>query len=273
MSTCDNNNEVAGKTPKRTHWATASLILCLAGWLCALLTGLHTYPASWYENLFVCAIVLWSLSLIFGIVALVRITRSPPVYRGVPEAVGGIVISGSPLVLNLGLIFLLPLAFGGRYDNSHPASILATIEDNSVVRFPENIESLKAADKTDRGIDSFFYVFILSFRTDQDGLAQIQESLSLLYDYREYEVVANQYADEYDQRRSQKGTPEWYRAKLPEGVIYTAHGKGVIYTAHGESRIGKFHDISCIWVVLAESEKVIVYMEGVGDYSLKDHGN
>lgn len=159
MSTCENNNEVAGKTPKRSHWATASLILCLAGWVCALaalLICLLTYPASWYKIFFVCAIVLWPLSFIFGIIALVKIIRKRPVYRGVPEAIGGIVIFGSPLVfilvLMLGLSFLQHAFWAKPYDESHPASILATIEDNSVVRFPKNIEFLKDADKTGAGV-------------------------------------------------------------------------------------------------------------------------
>ena len=92
-------------------------------------------------------------------------------------------------------IFLHLLSYGFRtepYVESNPASILVKIEDSSVVRFPENIESLKAADRTSYGIDYPTYDFILRFRTDQDGLAQLRESLSQLYDYSEWTVDLDQ---------------------------------------------------------------------------------
>jgi len=162
------------------------------------------------------------------------------------------------------------------YDESHPASILVTIEDNSVVRFPENIESLKAADRTDRGIDDTFYIFILRFKTDQKGLAQLRESLSQLYEYTESDVKPDQNADDFDLRtfRSQKLTPEWYSEELPEGVVYTSRGVGVnYYSPGGEQGKGKFRHINCTCVTLAGSEEVVVYMQGTGYYSLKDYGD
>ena len=39
---------------------------------------------------------------------------------------------------------------------------------------------------------------------------------------------------------------------------------------HGK---GKLHDIRCAWVILVGSEEVVVFMEGEGDYSLKDYGD
>jgi len=192
-----------------------------------------------------------------------------------------------PLVLALAVVFVffyvrfeLRQAFWMEpYDESHPASILATVEDNSVVKFPENIESLKAADSTDRGIDAPFYIFILRFRTDQNGLAQLRESLSQLYEYVENDVKADQNPDAVVLTWRLKGkpgyvrTPEWY-SELPEGVVWTASGVGVDYYGEGgEGKKGKFHSIRCTWVVLAESEEVVVFMEGEGYYSLKDYGD
>ena len=162
------------------------------------------------------------------------------------------------------------------YDESHPGSILVSIEDNSVVRFPENMESLKAADRTDRGIDDAFYIFILRFKTDRKGLAQLRESLSMLHEYTEYDVKSEQNADDFDLRRfrSKKLTPEWYGEELPEGVVYTSHGVGVDYSSpDGEQGRGKFHHINCTCVTLAGSEEVVVFMDGTGYYSLKDYGD
>ncbi len=164
------------------------------------------------------------------------------------------------------------------YDESHPASILATIENNSVVRLPKNMESFKAADRTDRGIDYAFYIFILRFKTDRDGLAQLRKSLSAMNRYWEGEVDSLQDPDVISTWRlrsevkdGQVRTPEWYR-ELPEGEVWTAEGEGVRHGSHGEQKDCKFYEISCTWVFLDESEEVVVYMEGTGEYSLKDYG-
>jgi hypothetical protein len=158
------------------------------------------------------------------------------------------------------------------HDESHLASCLVNIEDNSVVEFPEKIESLKAAERvyTER---EGSYVFVLRFKTDKKGLAQLRESLSQLDEYREYSVEPDDRTDDSDLRILFKNehTPEWYNEELPEGVFYTSYGKGVDY--YLESRKGKLIHMTCTWIVLAESEEVLVYMAGDCFYSMKDYGD
>jgi hypothetical protein len=179
-----------------------------------------------------------------------------------------------PLVLALAIVFVffyvrfeLRQVFGTwPYDESHPAAILALIEDNSGVKFPEKIESLKAGDKINRG-DHSSYHFILRFKTDQGGLAQLRESLSQLDSYREREIKPDQRAndDDFDLRISRKNklTPEWYSEELPEGVVYTAWGEGVNWYKPVKER-SKFHYIFCTCVTLAGS--MVIELCGCGHY-------
>ncbi|MHC4655452.1 MAG: hypothetical protein ACYS91_10615 [Planctomycetota bacterium] len=204
-------------------------------------------------------------------------TKKIKIALGISAASLVVLILAAISIFFLGRYLLRQAFWMEPYDESHPESILVTIEDNSVVKFPENIESFKAADRTDRGIDSADYIFILSFKTDREGLAQLRESLSQLYKYKEWKVDLDQNAElltfRLKDRPAKVRTPEWYR-ELPEGVVWTASGVGVDYYGEGgEGRKGKFHRISCTWVVLAESEEVEVYMEGDGYYSLKDYGD
>ena len=184
------------------------------------------------------------------------------------------------LVFNALPILIFFRLFGHEFrteihDESQLASFLANIEDSSVVRFPENIESLKAADRTSYGIDYPTYNFILRFKTDQDGLAQLRKSLSQLYDYSEWKVDSDQIPEGLatyllGYKHGQRRTPQWYR-ELPEGVVWTADGRGITDRYDVKNGKGKLHDIRCAWVIPTGSEEVIVYMEGEGDYS-QDYG-
>ncbi|MHC4113658.1 MAG: hypothetical protein ACYSWZ_24685 [Planctomycetota bacterium] len=200
-------------------------------------------------------------------------TKKTKIVLGISAAILLALVLAAISVFYGGRYFLRKAFWMEPYDESHPASILVTIEDNSVVKFPEKIESLKAADRTSRGIDSAHYNFILRFKTDQNGLAQLRESLSQLDRYIEDDVKPDQRDYDFDLRISRKNKlfPEWYSEELPEGVVYTSHGKGVVYS--GKTAKGKFHYISCTCVTLAGSEEVVVFMEGVGYYSLKDYGD
>lgn len=159
------------------------------------------------------------------------------------------------------------------HDESRHASFITNIEDNSVVEFPEKIESLKAAERVYSEREGS-YVFVLRFKTDKKGLVQLRESLSQLDTYREYSVEPDDRTDDSDLRilfRSQKGIPKWYNEELPEGVFYTSFGEGVDY--YLESGKGKLKLMTCTWIVLAETEEVLVYMAGDGFYSMKDYGD
>jgi hypothetical protein len=158
------------------------------------------------------------------------------------------------------------------HDESRLASFLANIEDNSVVEFPEKIESLKAAER-DYSPRGGSYHFVLRFKTDKKGLAQLRESLSQLHEPLESDAQPDRNSEYYADPRvgyKEKGIPEWYSEEMPEGVHYEFYGTTDHYL---ESRKGKLQFISCACVTLADSEEVIVYMEGFGFYSMKDYGD
>ena len=154
------------------------------------------------------------------------------------------------------------------HDESRLASFLANIEDNTVVKFPEKIESLKAAERihTNRGGS---YHFALRFKTDKNGLAQLKESLSQLYKNLVSDAQTDPNSEVYVYPRivhSKKGIPEWYSEEMLEGVLYESLGSGSRVEYYGKNRniaIAKIYVIDCKCVTLAGSEEVVVYMEGV----------
>ena len=165
------------------------------------------------------------------------------------------------------------------HDESRHASFITNIEDNSVVEFPEKIESLKVAEKVNTNHDNSYY-FVLRFKTDKKGIAQLRESLSKLDDYFENSFESrtepNDRTDDSDLRTLIRGkrVPKWYNEELPEGIFYTSYGKGVNYRMpYRKQGEGMFHFIICTWIVLEESEEVLVYMSGRGYYSMKDYGD
>ena len=158
------------------------------------------------------------------------------------------------------------------HDESRLASFLVNIEDNSVVEFPENIESLKAAERLYTQREST-YDFVLRFKTDKKGLAQLRESFSQLHTPSESDAQPDRSSEYYTDSRFYyeiKGIPEWYSEEMPEGVHCEFHGTTDYYL---ESRKGKLEHIYCTSVTLTGSEEVIVYMAGNGFYSMKDYGN
>jgi hypothetical protein len=243
------NNTIA--TPKRTPWATASLILSFLGWLFFLLLFLFD---EFDKPMFFLSILCWVLSFVFGIVALVEIRRKFLAFKGKAEAIAGICASVIPLFLIGCILSLFFLAIRGEpYDESYPQSVIATIETNCNFKFPEKMESLKAADRIAGGVPPQPYVVIVSFTTDQDGFAQLQHSLSLQPLRSE-----NYNTNEPRAFSLSKGTPQWYKTKMPKGKIY----EGSLY---GKNNMM----LSTFCVELPESEKVAVYMEGWGDSRLK----
>jgi hypothetical protein len=241
------NNTIAA--PKRTPWATASFVLSLLGWIFALLLFLF------YERMFFWFMLCWVLSFVFGIVALVEIRRKRPAFKGKPEAIIGICASGIPLILIGCIISMIFLALRGEpYDESHPSSVIATIETHCNFKFPEKMESLKAADRIAGGVPPQLYVVIVSFITDQNGFAQLRDSLSL-------QPLRSEDYDTNEPRAFSlsKGTPQWYKTKMPKGKIY----EGSLYSKNNMMRLSTF----C--VELPESEKIAVYIEGWGDSRLK----
>jgi hypothetical protein len=252
-----NNTNTTIVAPKRTPWATVSIVLCAIGWVCAGLVVCHPFIELFYDTrpVWRFSLLCWILSLISGIISLVRIKRARPVLKGKAEAIVGICLSVVPLILISTIAYVFYLALRGEpYDESHPASVIATIETNCKFKFPEKMESLKAADRIGGGVSPKPYLFIVSFTTDQNGFAQLRDSLSL-------QPLRSEDYDTNDPRVSSlsKGTPQWYKAKMPKGIIY----EGFLVSKNNMMRLSTF----C--VELPEPEKVAVYMEGFGDPRLK----
>jgi len=251
-----NNTNTTSVAPKRTAWATVSIVLCVIGWVCAGLVVCHPFIELFCDTrpVWRFSLLCWVLSLIFGIIALVRIKRARPILKGKAEAIVGICLSVVPLLLINTIAYVFYLALRGEpYDESHPALVIATIETNCNFKFPEKIESLKAADRIAGGVPPKPYVVIVSFTTDQNGFAQLRDSLSLQPLRSE-----NYNTNEPRAFSLSKGTPQWYKTKMPKGKIYEG------------SRYGKNNMmLSTFCVELPESEKIAVYMEGWGDSRLK----
>jgi hypothetical protein len=154
------------------------------------------------------------------------------------------------------------------HDETRLVSFLANIEDNTVVKFPEKIESLKAAERVHTNHVGSYH-FVLRFKTDNKGLAQLQESLSQLRKNLVSDAQTDPNSGVYVYPRivhSKKGIPEWYSEEIPEGVHYESIGAGGRVDYSGKNRniaIAKIYVIDCKCVTLAGSEEVVVYMEGV----------
>lgn len=252
--------------PKRTHWATASFVLSLAGWVCAALIYCDMFYELLYDStpLFLCAPLCWAFALVFGIVALVAIRRKRPLYTGIVEAITGICASAIPLILIAAISILFYLALRGEpYQESDPASIIALIEDNSNINFPEKMQSLKAADRIAGPPDPPYVCLLVSFTTDQKGFTRLRDSLSKLDSYTE--ITDDYNADEYNHVyfSSYKDIPQWFKIDIAKDIIYHSFGKTknnaiTLYTTCVRSE---------------DPDKIVVYMEGLGRPRLRKELN
>lgn len=251
--------------PKRTHWATASFVLSLAGWVCAALIYCNMFYELLYDStpLFLCAPLCWAFALVFGIVALVAIRRKRPLYTGTVEAITGICASAIPLVLITAISILFYLALRGEpYDESHPESVISIIEENGDIKFPAKMESLKAANGITPGVHPQYIRFIVRFITDQEGLAQLRDSLRKQGFYPETpDYNSNDYDPVY--LSTYKDTPKWFKIDIAKGVIYDSFG-------NTKNNAIKLHTIC---VPSEDPDKIVVYMEGFGDLSLRKDKN
>jgi len=258
------NENATTKRPTRNWWATASLVFGVVAWV---LFGIAFLTPSLY-GVFCCAHLCWPISLVSGIIALVDIRKGRPAYRGKPEAILGVCLSGAVIVLYGTFFFLLYCALRGEpFDESDPASVVATIGKNCGFEFPEKMESLKAADRLAGGIDNPYF-FVVSFMTDQSGFAQLRDSLSQLGNWKEItdELSQKDYdTDDYDPRDWSciEDAPQWYKMKIAKGRTY----EGFLVSKNNRMRLFTF----C--VDLAEPNRIAVYMEGWGDPDLKKDQN
>ncbi|MHC4666176.1 MAG: hypothetical protein ACYS9T_09505 [Planctomycetota bacterium] len=238
--------------PRRTRWAIASLVSCVVG--CVLFAFAFLFALTVAAAY--CSFVCWGLSVVCGAVALAKIRIKRPFFKGVPEAISGICVSGWAIIVLGGGSFLIYLALRGEpYDESAPASVIAKIENSCGFKFPENMGSLRAADGLGPGVPPKPYVCIVRFTTDRHGLAQLRDSLSKLDYYTEEFSAAG-----YDPRGlSRMKAPEWYKGEMTKGIVYRGSGWGgtglILLTVAVESK---------------EGDKIDVYMEGVGGAGLKE---
>ncbi|MFA5252089.1 MAG: DUF4190 domain-containing protein [Phycisphaerae bacterium] len=206
-------------------------------------------------------IIAAPVGLTLSVIALVLIRRSKGALNGKGFAIGGIIIS---VILFLLLafvvcIFCYVLFYETPYDDSDPKAIIAKIENNCGFKFPAKIESLKAADKITGGIDRP-YVFIVNFTTDKIGFAELKGSFSQLGCQLE-EITLKEGDNIRDESGSwSRNAPQWCSEKIPKGKTY-------------ESFLLCKNDIGLldtIFVEVANSEEVVVYMYGWGDSRQKE---
>jgi hypothetical protein len=158
-------------TPKETLWATVSLISSLLAYVLALLSYLLGVGLA-----LCCAFPCWIASLVFGIVALVEIRTKRPAFKGKRQAIIGICASAIPLIITIAIGWMIYSALRGEpYQESDPASVIALIQDNSNINFPENMQSLKAADRIAGPPDPPYVCLLVSFTTDQEDFTQFCE--------------------------------------------------------------------------------------------------
>lgn len=247
-------------TPKDTSWATASLISSLLAYILALLSYLSGVGIP------LCfAFPCWVASLIFGIVALVEIRTKHPAFKGKRQAIIGICSSAVPLIITIAFSWMIYLALRGEpYKESDPASVIALIEDNSNITFPENMQSLKAADRTASPPDPPYLCLLVSFETDQEGFTQFRDSLSKQDSYLErYDY--NSIKDSPVRFSTEKDILQWFKIDKAKNIIYNSFGKT------RNNAITLYLYTTC--VRSEDPDKIVVYMEGFGDPSLRKELN
>jgi hypothetical protein len=200
--------------------------------------------------------------LIFGIVALVKIRKKRPAFKGTLQAVLGVCVSGATLAWFVVIFHLISSALRGEpFDESNPQSVVAKIENTFGFKFPEKMESLKAGDRIRGGLLSFPcpYQFIVRFTTDQNGFVQLRDSLSEIDDGPQ---ATSHYTGLSDPRwfSGPPEVPKWYGMEIKGSVIYESH----ILTSEG-----MWLQLHTVCVESEQSGRVEVYMEGMGDPNLK----
>ncbi|MDD5064720.1 MAG: DUF4190 domain-containing protein [Phycisphaerae bacterium] len=202
--------------------------------------------------------------LILSVIALVLIRRSKGALSGKGFAIGGIIISVILLLLLASVVCIscYVLCYETPYDDSNPKAIVAKIENNCGFKFPAKIESLKAADKFAGGIDRP-YVFVINFTTDKTGFVELRDSFSQIGGWSE-EITLKEGDNIRDKSGSwSRNAPQWCSEKIPRGKTY-------------ESFLLCKNDIGLldtIFVEVANSGEVVVYMYGWGDSRQKEKKN
>jgi hypothetical protein len=189
-----------------------------------------------------------------GIVALRRIKRAKVAAEGKGRAKAGVWISSISLVVFCGWIccavwmaahiFRRPM-----FKECDPSSVIALIEKRLEIKFPEKMESVRAAEKELTWLEHT-YIFIVNFTTDQDSFEELRRSLpkkDRWYNIREYDPRSNY---------SFRNIPQWHKRPIREGECYG----GSIYSK------SKAIQIEAFCTDTSDARNVVVYIEGIGHY-------
>jgi hypothetical protein len=136
---------------------------------------------------------------------------------------------------------------------------VAKIENTFGFKFPEKMESLKAADRISGGLFPRPYQFVVRFVTDKNAFVQLRDSLSEIDDGPE---ATSHYTGLSDPRWFSRSpeVPKWYGTEIKGSVIYESH----ILTSEG-----MWLQLHTVCAESKQSGRVEVYMEGMGDPNLK----
>lgn len=246
--------------PEINQWATASFIVCIVGCIIVLL---GIFSSDLEGRPFPFAFLCGGLSLVFGIIALLKMRGKNTSLRNMLEAIIGLTGSATFIFVIGGAFFLVFLALRGEpYVESHPELVISTIENNSGIKFPEQMYSLKAANGITPGVHPQYIRFIVKFKTEQKGVAQLRDSL---HEQGVYPETPDYNSNDYDPVyfSTYKDTPQWFKIDISKGVIYDSFG-------NTRKNAIKLHTIC---VPNEDPNKIIVYMEGFGNLSLRKELN
>jgi hypothetical protein len=262
----EKRTEVTIPKQRKSRLAIVSLILALSAWVLFSWSALTSTRYDGFESslltyLLLSSVPLWLLALLLGVGALRQIRRKKTALEGKTAAKVSVLLSAVPLVV-LVLIPLLAitlLTYSSRLHNCDPVPVMAMIEKGFRFQFPEKVEAVKAAEADDRG-----YSFILKFTTDQVGWKQFQDSL--------LGTIPHELSDAFGFEDCEGGLdprgefkffslythsiPRWYRTRIRKGTYYV----GQVYSEN------KMVKIDTICADTADPQKVVVYIEGWGQY-------
>jgi hypothetical protein len=252
----ENTDVVIQKDSRLTKW---SLYASLIGLACLIL--LLSFPS--FKIPATLLVPLWLLSILLGVAGLIQIQICRPNLKGNLKAISGILISTIPPAL---IAYMFLTAFAGEpYDESNPMLVVNTIKKHCEYKFPEKMSSLKAAERLAGGPDND-YTFVISFTTDYNGFISLQNFLSKTDDWEDItdDLSKKDYnSSEYDPRpfASYKNSPDWYKAKIPQGRTF--------FSFLGEKEL----TLTTICVQSEDSNDVAIYIEGWGDSKIKKNRN
>jgi hypothetical protein len=139
-----------------------------------------------------------------------------------------------------------------RFTECDPDKVMSLINRSFDFALPNNISSAQAAETRTSWLDPS-YIFILRFTTDYKGWEDFHTSFPKhdVYDFMDFDP------DSDDPRiEPWWGWPKWFKEKI---------GRGKYYLGRQESKDHRLRTRT-ICVDLADPEKVIVYIDGWGDY-------